>query len=52
MGVKRSFLNGYIEEEIYVEKSDGFEVQAKAHKLYRLKKDLCDLKISPRLACY
>ena len=44
MDVNSSFLNGYLEDEVYVEKPQGYEVPGQEHKVYRLKKALYDLK--------
>jgi len=48
MDVKSAFLNGYLEEEIYVEQPKGFIVEGKEDKVYRLSKALYDLKQAPR----
>ena len=35
-----TFLNGYLEEEVYVEQPRGYEVPGQEHKVYRLKNAL------------
>jgi hypothetical protein len=44
MDVKTTFLNGVIEEEIYIEQPEGFEVHNKASHVCRLKRALYGLK--------
>lgn len=49
MDVKSVFLNGYLEEEVYVKQPTGFVKQAgEEHKVYKLHKALYDLKHVPR----
>jgi hypothetical protein len=48
MDVKTTFLNGVIEEEVYIEKPQGFEVEHIKTHVCRLKKDLYRLKQAPR----
>jgi hypothetical protein len=48
MDVNSTFLNGLLEEEVYVDQPPGFEVQEKPTKVYRLKKALYGLKKDPR----
>ena len=48
LDVKSAFLNGVLEEEIYVEQPDGFVVQGEQNKVYKLKKALYSLKQAPR----
>jgi hypothetical protein len=49
MDVKIAFLNGVIEEEVYREKPQGFEVHPKETHVCRLKKALYGLKKDPRV---
>ena len=44
MDVKSTFFNGHLEEEVYVEQPQGYEVLGKEDKVYRLKKTLYGLK--------
>ena len=48
MDVKTSFLNGEVEEEIYIEQPDGFVIHEKESHVCRLKKALYGLKQAPR----
>eukprot|EP01018_Ginkgo_biloba_P001336 Gb_06715 [translate_table: standard] len=48
MDVKSAFLNGYIDEEVYVEQPTGNEIQGKEQLVYKLKKALYGLKQAPR----
>jgi hypothetical protein len=44
MDVKSAFLNGVIEEEVYVKQPPGFESELYPHRVYRLKRALYGLK--------
>ena len=48
MDVKSAFMNGVIEEEVYVEHPQGFEVKDIRNHVCKLKKDLYGLKQDPR----
>ena len=48
MDVKTAFLNGIIQEEVYIEQPQGFEVHGKESYVWRLKKALYGLKQGPR----
>ena len=46
MDVKTVFLNGDLEENVYMDQSIGFSVQGKAHMVCKLKKSIYSLKAS------
>jgi hypothetical protein len=48
MDVKTTFLNGDIEEEVYIVQPDGFVMHEKESHVCRLKKALYGLKQAPR----
>ena len=48
MDVKSAFLNGYIQEEVYVDQPPGFENFEYPNHVYKLKKALYGLKQAPR----
>eukprot|EP00253_Pinus_taeda_P035481 PITA_35481 len=49
MDVKTVFLNGNVEQEVYVEQPEGFILHNKDSHVCRLRKGLYDLKHSPRV---
>jgi hypothetical protein len=44
MDIKSAFLNGYLEEEVYVRQPPGYEIDKHRDKVYKLKKSLYGLK--------
>ena len=48
MDISSAFLNGDLDEEIYMSQPEGFAVPGKEHLVCRLKKSLYGLKQSPR----
>jgi hypothetical protein len=47
MDVKTTFINGIVEEEVYMEKPQGFEVYGRDSHVCRLNKSLYGLKQAP-----
>jgi hypothetical protein len=48
LDVKTTFLHGDLEEEIYMQQPQGYEVKGKENLVCRLKKSLYGLKKAPR----
>lgn len=48
LDVKKAFLNGEIEEEVYVSQPEGFVKKGKEHFVYRLYEALYGLRQAPR----
>ena len=48
MDVKIAFLNGEVEEEVYIENPDGFVIHGKESHVYNLNKSLYRLKQGPQ----
>jgi hypothetical protein len=48
MDLKSAFLNGYINELVYVERPPSFKDDKKHNPVYKLKKDLYGLKQAPK----
>ncbi|KAL4387066.1 hypothetical protein GQ457_09G030440 [Hibiscus cannabinus] len=52
LDVKSAFLNGELEEDIYVCQPEGFVVPGEEHQVYKLKRALYGLKQAPRAWYY
>ena len=49
MDVKSAFLNGYLEEDVYIEQPKGYKIKDTDDKVYKLYKALYALKQAPRV---
>jgi hypothetical protein len=43
------YVNGFLEEEVYVKQPPGYEIDGQEGKVYKLKKTLYGLKQAPRV---
>ena len=48
MDIKTAFLNRFIEEEVYIEQPEGFDVEDRESHVCRLHRSLYGLKQAPR----
>lgn len=48
MDVKTTFLNGELDEEIYMDQPEGYVVKGKEHKICKLVRSLDGLKQAPK----
>ena len=44
MDVKTAFLNGCLEEDVYMDQPEGFSINGKEHLACKLKKSIYELK--------
>jgi hypothetical protein len=44
MDIKTVFLNGDLQESVYMAQPEGFTIEGKKHMRYRLKKSIYELK--------
>ena len=49
MNVKSTFLDGFMEEEVYVKQPHGYEIDSQEDKVYTLKKVLYGLRQAPQV---
>ena len=42
MDVKTTFLNGNLDEEVYMDQPEGFPIEGKGHMVCKLKKSIYD----------
>ena len=47
MDMKSSFLNGILEEQVYVDQPLGYTIKGHEHKVFKLEKALYGLKQDP-----
>ena len=48
MDIKSAFLNGHLEEDVYMEQLEGYIVKGQENKVLKLKKALYGLNQVPR----
>jgi hypothetical protein len=48
MDVKTAFLNGYLDEEVYMEQLEGFKITGQENKVCKLLKSLYGFKQAPK----
>ena len=48
MDVKTAFLNGFLEEEVYMSQLEGFVLETKPNQIFKLKKSIYGLKQASR----
>ena len=44
MDVKNTFLNGNLDEQLFMDQPEGFMVEGKEHMMCKLKRSICRLK--------